>query len=40
MSGYEAEEEWVGERNIPRSRSTGVRSVATEPGCFESPENS
>lgn len=37
MSGNEAE---GGEENIPRSRSTGVRSVATEPGCFESPKNS
>ena len=28
------------EENVPRSRSTGVRSVATEPGRFESPKNS
>lgn len=37
MSGNEAE---GGEENIPRSRSTEVRSVATEPGCFELPKNS
>lgn len=41
MSGNEAGGEGGGvEENIPRSRSTGVRSVATEPGRFESPENS
>lgn len=30
----------VGEENIPRSGSTGERSVATEPGCFGLPQNS
>lgn len=28
------------EENIPRSRSTGEQSVATERGCFESQQNS
>lgn len=35
--GNEAE---GGEENVPRSRSTGERSVATEPGRFELPQNS
>lgn len=45
MSGSEARErggggEGWGGGSVPESRSTAVQSVATEPGCFESPENS